>query len=412
MRRIIKLLVVVLVTVLLISSIYLVFFREIEEPAKTENGNNIPDDNQNDNDNNDGNETEGNNETDTDKNQTRFVFIEEATFTTCKFCVDVADILNDLYKSENFPIYYVSMVKENEKAEERLEKDYNIYAYPTVFIDGGYRVVYGKKDKSVFTSRISDALKRERPNLYINVTAEWDKNNSKIIVSGIVENMENNTYDGFLKVYLTEIVSTNWQDYSGSAYKFAFLEFLIEENIKLDVNESYNFTKTFADTGFDPENLKIFAVVFNSESVEKFSNPIDDGGDGNNTFNAYYVDAVYSTEVVEGGNTPPDVGINIPQQGKIHLFGTPIFNIQFRNTFLIGKTTIKANAEDDGGISKVEFYIDGELKSTDKSAPYEYSFRKIDFFKKLIRKHTITVKAYDNTDKTSQSSIEVITIYL
>lgn len=416
MKWTIKIIVIFVISILLISSLYIVFFRETDNPVNPDNGDepDDQDDNNGNDDNNgdDGNGTDGNdNETDNNKNQTRFVFIEEGTFTTCKFCVDVADILHDLYKSADYPIYYVSMIREIDNAKNRLENAYNIHAYPTVFIDGGYKVVYGKKDKSVFTSRINEALDRSRPLLYVNVTALWNQTNNKITVSGTIKNMENTSYSGFLKVYLTEIVSTDWTDYDGVKYKFAFLEYLLEDDIELGVNDSYDFTETFDDTGFDPENLKIFEVVFNSESEVKVSNPTVDGGEGNNTFNAYYVDGVDSADVVEGGNTPPDVGITIPQQGKIHIFGNPILDRQFSNTFLIGRITVEVHAEDDGGISKVEFYIDGELKSTDGSAPYEYEIRKIGIFRNLIRKHTITVIAYDNTDKTSDDSREVIAFF-
>jgi hypothetical protein len=418
MKGAIKIIIILVISILLILSLYIVFFRESDNSVTPDNSDDEPDnpdDNNGDdnNDGNDGNETNGdNNETDNDKSQTRFVFIEEGTFTTCKFCVEVADILHDLYKSADYPIYYVSMIREIDNAKNRLENDYNIHAYPTVFIDGGYKVVYGLKDKSVFISRINEALERNRPILYVNLTAIWNQNNSEITMSGVVENMENTSYNGFLKVYLTEIVSTDLTDYDGIKYKFAFQEFLLENDVELGVNESYNFTKTFDDAGFDPENLKIFAVVFNSDSIEKVSNPPDDGGDGSNTFNAYYVDGVYTADVVEGGNTPPDVGITIPQPGKIHIFGNKIFDRQFSNTFIIGRITVEVHAEDDGGISKVEFYIDGALISIDNSAPFECEIRKIGTFRNLIRKHTITVKAFDDTGKTSDDSIEVFTFFL
>ena len=82
------------------------------------------------------------------------------------------------------------------------------------------------------------------------------------------------------------------------------------------------------------------------------------------------------------------------------------------NIGLIGRTNVIAVAEDDSKITKVEFYIDGELLSTDTESPYEYSFRKIGFFRNIIRRHTITVKAYDDDGKTSQASREVLAFYL
>jgi hypothetical protein len=304
------------------------------------------------------------------------------------------------------------MVRENSKAKQRLVDDYNIRSYPAIFIDGGYRIVLGSKDKTVFQKRINEALSRDRPLIYTNVTAEWDKNASEITVSGLVENLDDTSYSGFLKIYLVEKVSTKYQDYDGNAYHFSFIEFILEEDIELAANESKEFTESFEDTGLDPENLRIFAVVFNSESTKKFSDPKDDGGTDKNSFNAHYVDSVAAADVVEGGNTPPEVGINLPKQGKIHLFGNPIFDYTFENTFLIGKTTIEVKASDNSKITKVEFYIDDSLMTTDTSAPYEYSFRKIGLFRNLIRKHTIKVIAYDDEEKSAEDSIEVIAFYL
>ena len=130
-------------------------------------------------------------------------------------------------------------------------------------------------------------------------------------------------------------------------------------------------------------------------------------------FDAYYVDGADATEIVPGGNLPPSVGISLPEKGMLHILGRPIIKTLFKNTILIGRTTIFANAEDDSRIEKVEFYIDGILKKTDTEEPYEYSFRKIKLLKRIfLRFHTITVKAYDDEGKTRTTSLNVITFFL
>ena len=43
--------------------------------------------------------------------------------------------------------YYVSLVEdENPKAKQRLEDNYNIYGFPTTFLDGGYELILGSSD--------------------------------------------------------------------------------------------------------------------------------------------------------------------------------------------------------------------------------------------------------------------------
>jgi len=88
--------------------------------------------------------------------------------------------------------------------------------------------------------------------------------------------------------------------------------------------------------------------------------------------------------------------------------GIPIWDFIFhKTTVLIGRTKIVAEAYDDTGIEKVEFLIDGNLVSEDTEEPYEYSFRKVKLLKRFVRKHTLTVIAYDNEEKIGTKSIEV-----
>jgi DNA-binding beta-propeller fold protein YncE len=69
-----------------------------------------------------------------------------------------------------------------------------------------------------------------------------------------------------------------------------------------------------------------------------------------------------------------------------------------------GEVNIKAAAYSPGGVSKVEFYIDGELKATDTTSPYSYSW---DTKSCPDGSCTIKVKAYDKTAQTAVSEITV-----
>jgi hypothetical protein len=76
-------------------------------------------------------------------------------------------------------------------------------------------------------------------------------------------------------------------------------------------------------------------------------------------------------------NDPPLVQLTSPAQGS---------------TFM-KVVTVTANASDDKGVARVEFYIDGALKATDTAAPYGYTWspsRKVPY-----GPHTFTAKAYD-----------------
>ena len=133
------------------------------------------------------------------------VFIEEGTGTWCYNCPEVANSLHELYESGEYNFYYVSLIEDkNSEAKSRLENDYNIYGYPTVYIDGGYDIVFGAKEKSVFEESISKAQKREIPELFLNVTAQVSENNKNVNISIEIINYENKSYTGSFKLYLTE----------------------------------------------------------------------------------------------------------------------------------------------------------------------------------------------------------------
>lgn len=74
-------------------------------------------------------------------------------------------------------------------------------------------------------------------------------------------------------------------------------------------------------------------------------------------------------------NLPPEVCIAKPEKG-LYIFNRKILPRFIRPALIIGKITIEANATDeDSDIEKVDFYINGKLKETDKTAPYEFLWK-------------------------------------
>ena len=388
MKLLTKIGAVLLVSILLISSIYVVSFMESEESA---DGNNrkgtitivVPD-------------NQGSQEV------THTVLVEDGTWTECKNCPEVAKAVHDLYESGDYNFYYISMIDDRIPASTHLKDDYNVLGFPTVFVDGGYQVILGSSNiESVLKEKISAAKSRDAPALHLSVTATLAEDQIKIHV--FVENYETKTYTGNLKVYLTQIISS-LNDYEGNPYRFDFLEYIINEEITIDAGGSASKDKTLDATSLDPDNLMIIATIFNSEGHQTYSDPPSN----KQPFTAYYADATNGTLAVEGGNLPPEVGITSHQNGKIYL-NDKLFlkflykNTLLKNTILIGKATIKAYAKDDSNIEKVEFYLDDDLVATLTSEPYEWKWTET-----ATGRHTIKVIAYDDTGKTSTDSIDVV----
>ena len=69
-----------------------------------------------------------------------------------------------------------------------------------------------------------------------------------------------------------------------------------------------------------------------------------------------------------------------------------------------GNVIIKANATDNSGIAKVEFYVQNTLKATDTTAPYEYNW---DTKSAADGSYAIMAKAYDAAGNTSYASNNV-----
>lgn len=345
------------------------------------------------------NPTDGdnNNGNDTDHDSTGYSFLElpKPKFS-CSECPKIAAMVDELYNSGDYPFYYVTLPEENDRAAARI-KEYNVWGFPTIYIDGGYDLIVGSTvQKSTISGKILAAAARQHANLSVKVTAELKDNSSEITLRVIIYNPENQVYTGQLRVYLTEIVSTAGQ--GNAPTRFSLITFLINEEVEVLAEDTTTLTRIDDISAYDAENLMIFAVVFNAETHIGYSQPPD-----KNQFNAHYVDAVDATTVVEEGNLPPEVGIQTPSAKYLYCFGKQIRKTLTGNTILLGRTTFVVYTHDDSKIEKVEFYVDGALMKTVTEEPYEWFWHQF-----TIGKRTITVKAFDDQGKTSSATIDVI----
>jgi len=105
---------------------------------------------------------------------THSVFVEEATATWCPYCPAMANTLNAIYESGDYPWYFVALVADmNSQAAGRLN-EYNTYGYPTAFFDGGYKVyVGGSSVESVYRTRIVASGERVVPALNLSVSVSY-----------------------------------------------------------------------------------------------------------------------------------------------------------------------------------------------------------------------------------------------
>ncbi|MEF8847671.1 MAG: Ig-like domain-containing protein [Candidatus Thermoplasmatota archaeon] len=332
------------------------------------------------------------------------VFIEEGTYTSCQYCPPIEKDLYEIYNSKEYNLNYVTLVRDkNEEAENRLNNHYNIYGFPSLYIDGGYEIIVGgSTSKETIEEKIQNAEKRTIPEIYLNVTAKVEKEQNEVQVFAELINYENSAYNGNFKLYLVQKISTSAFNSEGNAYHNYFIDYLYDKNIEIPADGEKNISVNYDASEYDIENLKIIGVLFDSSSTEKHSNPGNEG----NPFDAYYADASDDADIVEKANLPPSLGISHPKSGKFHLFGKDLFNTPNRRTVQLGRTTIEIEASDDSGLEKVELYLNDELVKEFTEKPYEWRWKK-PTWTQLTFRYTIKAIAYDDQGKSSTATTDV-----
>jgi hypothetical protein len=104
--------------------------------------------------------------------------------------------------------------------------------------------------------------------------------------------------------------------------------------------------------------------------------------------------------------TPITVSITKPKEKTLYFQNQEKTSLP-KNTIIYGPITITVNASAQGGIARVEFYVDGKLKKTLTTAPYEYLWQPFIQFNGLSLKHTIKVIAYDNNGNNASTELNV-----
>jgi hypothetical protein len=140
------------------------------------------------------------------------------------------------------------------------------------------------------------------------------------------------------------------------------------------------------------------AAVGDSSTAEDATN-----GCGHSTFLGYN-DPSYDNGIIianavawlaNGGGPPdtqpPTVSVTAPASGAT----------------LTGTVSVTASASDNVGVTKVEFYLDGALKSTDTTSPYAWSF---DTTTTANGSHSLTAKAYDAALNVGTSAAVPVTV--
>lgn len=124
---------------------------------------------------------------------------------------------------------------------------------------------------------------------------------------------------------------------------------------------------------------------------------ITDGSVGTPDIGAYeyggeeWVPGYRAVSVVPAPNTPPVVSITAPSNNSSYTQGANV--------------TITANATDNGGVTKVEFYNGNTKIGEDLTSPYSFAWNNVP-----AGTHSLTARATDNQNATTTSAVVSITV--
>ena len=234
-------------------------------------------------------------------------------------------MLKSLYNSGIYPFIYLTFsYDKNKNAQDWLKNHYNIYWVPTVYWDGGAIVRIG--GTSQYGADITTCMSRPVADLDAELHVGW-LGNGKLRITLSVKNNETVDYDGYVRVYVAEKLSSlGWKDAGGNTYTMPFLDFAVNEAVQIPAGGVYEkdliwdgnqhndgYGNNFGGITYD--NVMVTAAVFNGRGHTMYSNPPSGA-----PFTAYDADEVAFTEpafLSADADTVPEAGGTV----NFHLCG-------------------------------------------------------------------------------------------
>ena len=241
----------------------------------------------------------------TSRDYTHTVFVEVGTASWCPACPGSNIAWHTIYESGNYNFEYCELVTDkNTVANTRMNGDYNLYWVPTSYWDGG-EFVYPGTNTGQFYNNLDASGSRSVPDLVADLDIEW-LGNAQVDISFNITNNEAVDYPGHLRVYVVELESTLWNDYSGKPYWHAFLDFAENKAINIPAAGSISDTFTWDGSaagypGITVDNIQVILAVFGDEGHTSYSDP-----PSGNPFIAYYSDECIAVLPTELPNDPPE----------------------------------------------------------------------------------------------------------
>ena len=239
------------------------------------------------------------------QNGTHMVLAEFGTTTWCSHCGKANAAIKNVYNNYSNDFYYVSLVNDKDIHAEEIIDNYNPYGYPTVWFDGGYSVEVGSGNVNdtiiEYIDHINYCQARDVADINTFLSVEWI-GNATMNISLSIQNNETSVYNGYLKVYVTEIVSSmGWHDTLGNPYNFTFLDYAFNQTVTISSLDTWHGSIEWNGHLYDDghgndfsqisnDNIMVIAAVFNDTWHQGYSYP-----PMGYPFDAYYLDYLVGT---------------------------------------------------------------------------------------------------------------------
>ena len=211
-----------------------------------------------------------------EENQQSFDFThtiigEYGTATWCGYCKYAHGALKNIYGDGQYPFYYVSLVTDKNSEAMQRASQLGISGIPAVHFDGSYRVNVGAGSvpsaQTTYENSINACGARTVDDIDINVAVNW-LGGTEMQITVTITNNEGSTYNGHLRTYITEKISSmGWTDTGGNLYTFPLLHFAFNEGISISSDGTWEETITWDGTsmGYNSiteDNILVIASVY------------------------------------------------------------------------------------------------------------------------------------------------------
>jgi hypothetical protein len=214
------------------------------------------------------------------QNYSHTVFAGVASTQSCGPCHNWSQNIYNTYMTGLYDFEYVSMIGYDENGNV-LNYDavywslnYTVGTFPTTIIDGDFERISGDHVEEL-PDKLNSCGNRTVANITANVTAILI-GNATMNITITVDNNEENQYNGYIRLFMTEIIS-RYNTSLGDPFKFGFLDFVFDKSISINPGATYTDYKIW--NGFEHEdahgdnfgdlkanNIQVALVVYNNSN--------------------------------------------------------------------------------------------------------------------------------------------------